>query len=291
MLKQQGILLLALGHPYYGRMAYNLAMSIKACDPQTHITLVYTEKSISHISYRNMNLFDNKLLIDENEKPFAVKLKLNELTPYERTIYLDVDTLWINKESPSVLFDNLKGIEFTGITEGVHDYTDATKCDHSKYYYFWADLEEIKTKFSVSNKIYQWRSEFIFFEKNEKTDSMFYEMQEVYKESETMSSIKKFANHIPDELAINIVTSANNIEPHKYKWQPTYWDRLNGGYMPAIDQLRNDYYLISCGSNSSGTGLKRVYDRVCAASAYKLKLQHVFPLISKKEMIINRQSM
>ena len=176
MLKQEcGILLLALGHPYYGRMAYNLAMSIKACDINVNITLVYTESAIAHINSRNMWVFDNKMFLDETEQPFGAKLMLDKLTPYEKTIYLDVDTLWVNKKSPLELFEKLKGIPFTGITEGMHDFADPSKSDPSKHYYFWADLEEIKEKYPIekwirpekvtSKIIYQWRSEFIYFEK------------------------------------------------------------------------------------------------------------------------------
>src|SRR5687767_9890096 len=117
MLKQEtGILLLAIGHPYYGRMAYNLAISLKANDINTHITLVYTDSAITHINQRNMWVFDNKMPYPNTDEPFGVKLKLYDLTPYERTIYIDVDALWVNKQSPAKLFEQLKGIPFTGIT-------------------------------------------------------------------------------------------------------------------------------------------------------------------------------
>jgi len=297
MLNETGILLLAIGHPYYGRMAYNLAMSLKACNSSTHITLAYTESAIAHINQRNMRVFDNKMCIADNDKPFGVKLQLYDLSPYRRTIYMDVDTLWINKQGPLVLFDSLNGVSFTGITEGMHDYKDSTKSDPSKYYYFWADVDEIYKvhdgDFWLQEKskiIYQWRSEFLYFEKNGLTVDLFNHAKEIYN-NPNLKSIKNFADHTPDELAINIACAINGVHPHKYKWQPTYWDRLNGGNMLSIDELQSKYYAISCGSNASGGALKRIYNRICTASAYKLGLQHVFPLVSKKEMLTNRQVM
>lgn len=291
MLKQeQGILLVALGHGYYGRMAYNLAMSIKAIEPFTNITLVYTEHAIAHINQNNMWVFDNKMCLPETDQPFGVKLNLNSLTPYERTLYIDVDTLWVNKYGPSKLFEQLKGTLFTGITEGFHDYENPDKSDPSKHYFFWADLEEAKDKWALTGKMHQWRSEFIYFENHEKTEAMFNLAKSVYVNPK-LTKIKMFADHIPDELAINISTCVYNICPHQYKWQPSYWDRLYGGNMPSIQELQYKYYIISCGSNASFGALKRVYDRICAASAYRLKLQHVFPLISKKDMLTNRQLM
>lgn len=298
MLNETGIILLALGHPYYGRMAYNLAMSIKAVDRSTHITLVYTEGAITHINQNNMNVFDNKMLIDDYGKPFGIKLELDLITPYERTLYIDADTLWVNKQSPKILFEELNGINFTGITEGMHDYNNPERSDPSKYYYFWADLDEIKKHYPIeywanamNARIYQWRSEFFYFEQTEKTNCLFEHMREAYARAHEFKSLKNFADSVPDELAINISCAVNGIHPHEYKWQPTYWHRLYGGNMASIDELQSKYYVISCGSNASGGALKRVYDRVCAASAYRLGLQHVFPLISKKEMLLNRQLM
>lgn len=292
MLKQeQGILLLAIGHPYYGRMAYNLAMSIKAVDRSVSITLVYTEGAIAHINQRNMFVFDNKMAYPDSDKPFGVKLELYDLTPYERTLYIDVDTLWVNKQSPAVLFDQLKGVPFTGITEGFHDYKDPTKSEHSKNYFFWADLDDIQNVYVIDNqKMYQWRSEFIYFEKCELAEKFFGFSKNVYADPH-LKTIKKFADNVPDELAINIGAAMTGIHPHIYKWRPSFWDRLNGDSMPTIDELQSRYYVISCGSNASGGALKRIYNRVASASAYRLGLQHVFPLISKKEMLINRQLM
>lgn len=292
MLTQEaGIILIAIGHPYYGRMAYNLAMSIKAIERYAHITLVYTPSAIAHINQRNMHVFDNKFPIEDASQPFGVKLMLDQYTPYERTLYIDADTLWVNKKGPSDLFEKLKGVPFTGITEGMYNYDDSSKSDLNARYPTWADLDELATAYHLHGKIYQWRGEFIYFEKALVTEELFSRMREVYARAHALQTVKKFAENIPDELAINVATSQCGIKPHVYKWQPTYWDRLNGGNMADIADLQANYYAISCGSNYNGGGLKRTYDRICAASASRLGLQHVFPLVNKKEMMINRQLM
>lgn len=290
-MQKTGIILLAIGHPYYGRMAYNLAMSLKAIDGNTHITLVYTDTAIAHINQRFMYLFDNKMEIEQTNEPFGAKLKLDNLTPYERTIYIDVDTLWVNKEAPCKLFEKLKGVPFTGITEGMYNYDDPSKSDLNSKYPTWADLDELASAYDLHGKLYQWRGEFIYFESGIHTDELFARMRATYARAHALQTVKKFAGNIPDELAINIATNQCGIQPHQYKWQPTYWDRLNGGNMADIGDLQTNYYAISCGSNYNGAGLKRTYDRICAASAGRLGLQHVFPLVSKKEMMINRQQM
>lgn len=292
MLEQEtGILLLALGHPYYGRMAYNLAISIKAADRNTHITLVYTPGAITHINQRNLFVFDNKFEVSEGCNPFGFKLTLDELTPYKRTLYIDADTLWVNKQGPALLFEQLKGIPFTGITEGVFDYDDPAKSDLNKIYPTWADPEEISNVFDLYGKMYQWRGEFIYFEKGIESEELFARMRAVYSRAGELKTMKLFAESVPDELAINIAANQCGVVPHQYKWKPTYWDRLHGGNMADIGDLQANYYVISCGSNAGSGALKRMYDRICAACASRLGLQHVFPLVNKKEMMLNRQLM
>lgn len=297
MKQEIGIILIAIGHPYYGRMAYNLAMSVKAVERNAHITLVYTQGAIAHINHSNMFVFDNKFEIVDASQPFGAKLMLDQLSPYERTIYMDVDTIWVNKQGPSELFEKLKGIQFTGITEGMRDFGTGIS-DLSKIYPTWADLDEIIEMFPISNWadparpiIYQWRSEFIYFEKGEIVDDFFKIARNAYARAHNLKTIKKFAGHIPDEIAINIAAAMHGIHPHQYKWQPTYWDRMYGSNMADIGDLQANYYALSCGSNHGTGALKRVYDRICSASAGRLGLQHVFPLVNKKEMMINRQQM
>lgn len=297
MLKQ-GILLLAIGNPYYGRMAYNLAISIKAIDTNAHISLIYTHDAIAHINNKNIWVFDKLIHYTGDQSGFGAKLQLYQYSPYEKTLYIDVDTLWVNKNSPNVLLDQLEGVSFTGITEGVHDYGDTSKSDHSKNYYFWADLEELKERYAFEKeKIFQWRSEFMYFEKCEKINNLFSIARNLYainsdkSRVDKLKSAKLFCGHIPDELAINISCAMCDITPHIYKWEPSFWDRLNGGNCPAIDVLSSKYYIISCGSNANGGPLKKVYDRTMRNAAYKLRLQHVFPLVSKKEMLNDRQLM
>ena len=55
----KGVLILALGHPYYGRMAAQLAMSIKSNTPKINISVVKTPNSLNHCNADYLKYFDN----------------------------------------------------------------------------------------------------------------------------------------------------------------------------------------------------------------------------------------
>ena len=49
MKKEKGILLIALGHPIYGKMAAALAASIKVAQTETPVVLYCNDKSVSRL--------------------------------------------------------------------------------------------------------------------------------------------------------------------------------------------------------------------------------------------------
>lgn len=288
MLKR-GIILIAIGSPFYGRFAFNLALSIKSVDPQFPVAIITAGAALNHLNSKQKGIFDQVI-----EQPvecgsgFATKLYLDELSPYDETLYLDADMGWLPKHSPNFLMDSMVESEFSAITEGYCDMATQDKSNANSKYYFWADTDEIGLKYNITEgKLYQWRSEVMYFKKTERVLSMFKTAREIYK-APGLKSIHLFANHIPDELAINISTAIHGIEPHRYKWMPAYWPRMNGDHMPSLEELYSKYFLLSCGSNVTTGNTKVTYNRVMKAAAYKLGFQHLFPLINKKESMPER---
>lgn len=260
-----GIILIATGHPYYGRMAYNLALTIKAVE-DIDITLVWDGDAINHLSDDKLKVFNKLKKLPLNfRQGFNAKLHLDELTPYDRTLFLDVDMLWL-KRKPSELFEFLKGKEFACISEG-----DSDKPNNR--YYFWADPEEIKTVFKVQ-KVNQLRSEVIYFEKTK----VFERARKV--KIDKLKTVRKFGELIPDELYFNIATADTDAS---LGLTPAYWSRLNNEVMPNLSVLVKEYFLLSFGSNAASPIMKRTYDQVMKACCYKLGLPYHFNLKSKKE--------
>jgi hypothetical protein len=289
---EKGILLLATGHGYYGRYAFNLAASIKAVE-NIPIAVVCDPRGISHISDRQKaKVFDIVIPLPDNIKGgFGAKLHLSELTPFKETIFLDADMLWLTRKTPSMLFEELSGVEFTGITEGYYDVATGDSSKANNKYYFWADPAEIAKVYKVkAPRIYQWRSEFIYFKKTKTVDKVFKKAQEV-QGNPKLSNVKQFAGNVPDELGINVATAVYGIEPHLSNWTPAYWHKLNRDIIPSPGELHSNWYLISFGSNYASGTVKKIYDQLTKAAMNKIGMQHIFSLHSKKEFLTERSKM
>lgn len=282
----KGFLIFALGHPYYGRLAYNLALSIKSVDQAVSIAVVRSDRSLAHLSDRQKEMFD--IIIDVPDgvpHGCGAKLWANKITPFKKTVVLDADMLWVPKKTPDQLFSELDGIPFTAITEGYYDY-DTGESNASPEYYFWADPLEIKEKYKVDGgKIYQWRSEVMYFEK---ADKIFTMARKVFNKP-GLETMKQYATGVADELGINVACAVHGVNPHVFRWSPSYWHLLNGGIIPGFQDF--GHYLVSFGSNFASGSSKKLYDRIVKVACYKLGLQHVFPLASKRDWLKERSKM
>lgn len=280
-----GIVLVACGHPYYGRMAYNLSVTLKNSEPDCSITVLQSEFSLSHLSVTQKQVFDNIIDLPEGcPMGCGAKLWADLVTPYENTLILDVDMLWLPNKKPSDLFNELAEVDFTAITEGYHPDNINEK------YFLWADADEIKEKYDIkSDRLYQWRSEVMYFKK-EKTAQLFKEARKIFLKP-GLSSEKMYANGTADELGLVIACGMYDIHPHKYHWIPAYWHQMNGGQIPEFGFLYDNYWLVSFGANYANNDSKKLYDRLTKAACYSRGVQHVFPLNSKKDFLKERALM
>jgi len=263
----KGIIIIATGHPNYGNMAYNLACSIKSVEDMP-VAVVWSDTSLSHLTAEQIRMFDHKIELPEGYRTgFGVKLHLDQLTPFKKTLCLDADMLWLGK-SPSELFESLDGVPFTCITEGDSD-------SPNPKYYFWAEPVEIKEMYQV-DWVPQTRSEAIYFEKKD----VFKFCRRLHPEI-MLKTIRKLGEWIPVELYFNIALAKLNIRPDKF--MPAYWSRLHNEIMPNLSVLYNEYFLLSFGSNAASPIMKRTYDNVMKVVCNKLRMPYLFKLKSKKE--------
>ena len=111
----RGVVLLAAGHPCYGEYAVNFAASILQSDPEAKITLFASDSVIERIDKVQRGYFD-KILTIPTETLYVdgvpyynrFKLFLPHISPYDETMYFDVDSLWVSKMGIGQLFDFMK---------------------------------------------------------------------------------------------------------------------------------------------------------------------------------------
>ena len=272
-----GIVIVATGHPYYGRYAYNLACTIKAVE-QIPICLLWSGNGIKHLTPDLLSIFDEVKEIESDG--VGAKLEIYKHSPFERTLFLDADMLWLPKKKPSDLFNQLEGTKFTAITEGSTD-------NPSGAYFFWAKVDEIREKYKV-DKIYQYRTEVMYFEKCKEIADMFKEAKKIFK-NPGLKTVKKFAGGVPDELAINIACAIHNIHPHVENWQPSYWSKKHSGNIPPPQDLYANYYLFSVGGNNHSSLVDKFYNSLVKAQAPKAGHAFLFALQQKFSFLPERQ--
>jgi hypothetical protein len=282
----KGVLIFALGHPYYGKLAYNLAVSMKAIGP-VQIAVVHTDRSLSHLGDTQQAIFDIKIPLPDNiPTGCGAKLWGYKLSPFDVTLQLDADMLWLPGKTPEALFKELEDVEFTSITEG---YWTDTQQDANPQYFFWADPVEIAEVYKVQ-KVYQWRTEVLWWKRTETVQQLFDLAQDVYLES-GLKSEAVYATGTADELGLNVSAAVHDVHPHIYKWTPAYWHLLHKGTYPEFAALYANYYLASFGSNIASGTAKKFYDRIMKSACNKMGLQYLFPLQSKREILPERKKM
>lgn len=279
---EKGFLIIISGHPYYGHYAHNLAITLKAAG-ECKIALVYSRTAISHLDEKQRSVFDY-LISEELPANCSAKLHAYRLSPFEKTVVLDADMIWLPVHQPEELFAELNGIEFTAITEGSTE-------NPSGHYFFWAEVSEIRDKYQIDRNIYQWRTEVMYFERSEKIKAMFEDAIEIYSDPELkkIKNFKDFAEGVPDELAVNIAAAKHGIEPHKLNWQPSYWPKLHQERIPEPGTLYREYYLLSAGGNMSTDNTKKLYNNIVKAQAPKIGLSFAFGLQSKHSFLPERR--
>lgn len=282
----KGIIIISVGNPYYGKMAYNLAVSIKSVE-DFPVCVVHSGQSLNHLSESQKSVFDMLIPLPDNvPMGCGAKLWAYDITPFKETLLLDADMLWLPQRTPSEFFQELKDVDFTSITEG---YWTKNEKDINPVYFFWADPIEISEVYKVE-KVYQWRSETMYFKRSELVEDMFKTAQRVFLNS-GLKTEAKYATGTADELGLNVAAAVHDIHPHKYKWKPAYWHLLNKGSYPEFAELYSNYYLASFGSNMASGISKQFYDRIMKVACRKMGRSHLFPLISKRGMIPERTKM
>jgi hypothetical protein len=159
MQDKRGILLLATGHPYYAHMAHNLLVSLKALAPDLPVAILHDGQGFRLLEGWQQDHFSQAIELPSKlvgGDPYRVKLHLDELTPFDKTLFMDVDMIWNNFRSPMDLLAELEGIEFTMINRGRVSSADSTLSR-------WVSLSEVGDAYKL-DEFYDISSEMVYFE-------------------------------------------------------------------------------------------------------------------------------
>lgn len=292
----KGILLLACGHPNYGRMALNLAVSLKVTDPEIKIALAFSGSSLNHIGHYNLTPFIDEFIpvpyeaFTREGKIEWIKAKtyMYDLSPFDETIFLDVDMIWHPIMQVSSLFDTFGKSDLTFQNRG---FLDLKGADLPKDYSMWADVNEIKKYYGFkSGKYYQLHSEFVFFRKCDKVAKFFEDAKFIYDHLLVKSFV--FGGGIPDELPFGIAMIQNKLYPHTTPFTPVYWEVTEKRSMHREPgKLYREFYAYSTGGSFHSKTMKIFYDNLAKFFFGKAGLQNPYILQNKRDYVPERQNL
>lgn len=288
-MKSKGVLLIAGHHPYYGNYAYQLAVSIKASCPDMPVSIIIEGNGISHLDVKRLAIFDH--IIEAEEKHyvskslgvkdiFKLKTQIYDLTPYDETLYLDADMLWLPKKSILQLFDELKDIDFTMSNRGSMSISDV-----ADGFIEWASPFDIKSIYGFKDEmIYHLSSEFIYFKKTKENKALFDKVKKNFDFPKVKYKI--FGENQPDELSFTIAMMQTGVYPHTSPYYPAYWESFHKMNLQA-SKMYDEYYLCSFGGAMQRSNVKEFYDNL---SKYYLNAigEQYFPLQNKNKFLPNR---
>lgn len=272
----QGIVLVACGHPFYGRMAAGLAATIKKVNKNIPITVAMAGQAMDHLSDKELAIFDSIIMLSDSyfvKSWVRVKLLLPEFSPYDETLFFDCDMAWMAKD-PQELFDQCSPFDF--VIKNYDSMPLARAVDDPKE---WAKASDIRAIYGLKDAtLYSISSEVIYFRKTESVISLFRSAVEIFDNPKI--PFLEFANYMADELAISIACMKAGKYTGIDSWNPTFWRKYEK-VPPYLDKIRSKFYALSMGGARSGQQEKACYKVLVDAAYQALDIQNPFQWVDK----------
>ena len=298
----KGILLLALGHSYYGNYAATLASSIKFNYPNLKICLAHAGDAINIIKNdARIKLFDSFVEIPKecyqtNGVNTWIKAKnyMYDFSPFDSTLFLDVDMIMFPRNEQSkanglnVFFDEMesKGIDFTISNRDFMEFTESD--EKLSKYSLWANIAEVKAAYKFKDeKYYSCHSEFIYFTKCKKNDKFFALVKEVTENLKVKHTL--FGLGIPDELPFAIAMAKLKHYPHQDGYVRIFWENTEHSKpFSNPSQMYKDWFGLSLGGNDNPKETVKLYNLLASFYGNKQGLK-LMPHFKKKLHIAGRE--
>ena len=303
-MENKGVIIVALGHDNYRKMALNLALSIRVSNPDTQIALVCNEGVEEKFNYFESKYFSH--FIEINEKDYTIngkreiplaKTMIYELSPFDETIYIDSDSIWIKNKKVDKLFNEFKHLDF-GFTlyhQNAHYPVDS---DNSNFWFKEGEtVKDLRKYFTLKKDAYYYhlQSSFLYFKKSKQAEAIFTKAKDLFIKRDF--EFRDWADSMPDELAFSL--SLLNLDykvdnPYRdifyYPMSEIIEDDKKRGVKPTERNLiENNYYFISMAGHVMSKGLKDLYnDHVKWNYAQHQNIKNPFLWIDKKDYLKER---
>ena len=289
---KKGILIFALGHDNYYHMAEVLAASL-ICNKRANDGISIAVICDDAEKFVHPSLFTQVITIPHSMFTVDGKIVFNhatthvyELSPFDVTMKLDADIVWLPNRSPADLFHSLRDVNLTFENTGF-----APLAEVKQEGFVWANPLEVKKAYNLTGKekAYSIFGEFLWFKKTEAIENFFELVCKVYDSPKVACSA--FANgSFTDELAFQIASMITKRYPHIENFTPVFNIFLKKKNL--LDrhayQLPPNFYGYSIGGNQS-TGWQKTQYNILAQSYFKtLGLFNPYQATNKKSFLPER---
>ena len=259
-MRNTGILIIAVGHPQYARMAENLARSIRF-QSDIPICLAWGGKSISALNGNSFKYFDEMIEMPKDfyhtwhDEYLRPKVNLDQITPFKETLYLDADMIWLPWKHAKIdlLFEQLKDVDFAMPYRSSCGLSNPKKGGSD-----WCDLNELKHKYKFNDETYyNVSSEIMWFKKKDI-------IRKARKHYDTLkvNLTHHLGNSIPDELPYSIALMEKELKPNPFdSWRPVYWENVEVKN-PLPGQKIENFYAFSMGGAQTRPSTQKYYNNL-----------------------------
>lgn len=281
----KGIMIYVLGHPHYLAMAINLAASIRYNSNDVAIAAVtsanLTADTAASGLFNSVIELDKKVYTVNNKIVFNhAMMQLYDMTPFDHTIKLDADMIWLPGKSIDELFeiDAPVVLENTG-----HGWNKGNSV--------WAKEEEIKKAYKVNedeHRLYKIFGEFVLFKQCAEAERYFKKVREIYFKPKVKCAA--FSNGtMTDELAYQIACMKTGTYPPE-NIVPVFniFLKRNKDSFLHIPELAKKYFALSIGGNKIPERLKANYNNLASFYSKAFGLQSSFKATDKKNFLKER---
>lgn len=261
----RGILLIAFKSKTYGKYAYNLAHSIKYYSNE-NIHLVCDQVAVADI---DLSIFDSVTKSEFTDDYCLNKIGIFERSPFEKTLYLDVDSICI--KDIITLFESLNGERVFIQSMGLGGKSDKIN------YNIWAENNHIWEHFKLKEdaKYCGLQTSIVYFEKSKELTKYLSKLKQNYENRLPKERYKIMwgkQNQHPDELYNSVTMAQLGIIPKDLR--PVFFP----DHIEKQQVIEGNHYLVSM---YGASGLVRpyahdMYDRYMHKILADKKLPHYY---------------
>jgi hypothetical protein len=284
------IVILALGSSLYGRLAFNCALSIKANWPTARIHLFYATSALRDLTPAHLQYFDHQTELDpsyyvygKRVMYFRAKSHLADFSPYERTLFLDADTLILPNRRLEELWHSLSETDYAAQTYNAIQLSNGQPMTETGFpSQVWATIAEMMAYYDLPETAImpQINSSFLYFQRSERVLAFFELVKTLYQDPHP--PCRTFRKEFPDEFFFHVAGAMTGLQAPQIPFTPL-WGAIEFEY-PGHQALLHNYCGLMTYGEFQPQHVQALYDQLLDRYHHQMGFTHEpFYHIDKKD--------